>query len=97
MISKIDGPGPIRTPQQIRKAVKSGGTSGTSFAKTLDESAEANSSQAMSGTSSVAGVLGVQEIDDALGQASRGKLRALDILDRLEDLLAEEESVPPPD
>ena len=43
----------------------------------------------MSGTSGVSGVLGVQEIDDALAQASRGKLRALDILDRLEDLRIE--------
>jgi hypothetical protein len=89
VISKIDGPGPIRTPQQIRKAVKSGGSSSTSFAKELDESSEANSSAAMSGTASVSGVLGVQEIDDALAQASKGKLRALDILDRLEDLRIE--------
>lgn len=89
MISKIDGTGPIRTPQQIRRAAKAGGASGTSFAKQLDESADAGSSQAMSGTAAVSGVLGVQEIDDALAQASRGKLRALDILDRLEDLRLE--------
>jgi hypothetical protein len=89
VISKIDGPGPIRTPQQIRRAVKSGGSSGSSFAKTLDESSEANASQGMSGTASVSGVLGVQEIDDALAQASRGKMRALDILDKLEDLRIE--------
>jgi hypothetical protein len=89
VIGKIDGAGPIRTPQQIRKAVKSGGSSGTSFARQLDESSESSSSQAMSGTASVSGVLGVQEIDDALAQASRGKLRALDILDRLEDLRIE--------
>jgi len=89
VISKIDGTGPIRTPQQIRRAAKAGGASGTTFAKTLDESSDANASQAMSGTSSVSGVLGVQEIDDALAQASRGKLRALDILDRLEDLRIE--------
>ena len=40
VISKIEGTGPIRTPQQIRKAVKSGGTSGTSFAKHLDETSD---------------------------------------------------------
>jgi hypothetical protein len=43
----------------------------------------------MSGANSIMGVLGVQEIDDALAQASRGKMRALDILDRLEDLRIE--------
>jgi len=89
VISKIEGTGQIRTSQQIRRAAKSGGASGTSFAKELDESGDSSASQGISGTSAVSGVLGVQEIDDALAQASRGKLRAFDILDRLEDLRIE--------
>ena len=35
---------------------------------------------------SVAGVFGLQEVDDALAHASRGKMRAQDILDRLDEL-----------
>ncbi|MGE3623486.1 MAG: flagellar assembly protein FliX [Bdellovibrionales bacterium] len=89
MINKIDGPGPIRTPQQIKRAAKAAGTGGPSFARQLDESSESGATQSMSATAHVSGVLGVQEIDDALAQASRGKKRAFDILDRLEDLRIE--------
>jgi len=89
VISKIEGTGPIRSPQQIRRTSKSGGPSGTSFAKELDESADVNATHGISGTGAVTGVLGVQEIDDALAQASKGKSRAFDILDRLEDLRIE--------
>jgi hypothetical protein len=89
VISKIEGTGPIRAPQQIRRATKSGGASSTSFAKELDETGDSSASQGISGTAAVTGVLGVQEIDDALAQASRGKMRAMDILDRLDDLRVE--------
>jgi hypothetical protein len=89
VVGKIEGTGPARSAQQIRRAVKSAGPSGTSFSKQLDETAETGASQSMSGASSIMGVLGVQEIDDALGQASRGKMRAIDILDRLEELRIE--------
>ena len=86
MVGKIEGTGPVRTPQQVRRAAKGGSTGGSSFAKQLDESSESSGTQAMSGTNAISGVLGVQEIDDALAQASKGKMRANDILDRLEDL-----------
>lgn len=89
MINKIDGPSPIRTAQQIKRAVKSGGSSGTSFAKQLDEASDASGTQALGGTSAISGIIGIQEVDDALSQASKGKARATDILDRLEDLRLE--------
>jgi hypothetical protein len=89
VISKIEGTGPVRTPQQVKRAVKTGAAGGTNFAKQLDETSEAGGSQAVGGTNPVSGVLGVQEIDDALAQASRGKLRAIDILDRLDNLRIE--------
>ncbi len=89
VVGKIEGTGPVRSAQQIRRAVKTGGPSGASFSKQLDETSETGSTQAMSATNSVMGVLGVQEIDDALAQESRGKLRAFDILDKLEDLRIE--------
>jgi hypothetical protein len=89
VINKIEGPGPIRTAQQIKRAAKTGAGGGTNFAKQLDEASEAGGTQSLSGTSAVSGVLGVQEVDDALAHASRGKLRAMDILDRLDDLRVE--------
>ncbi len=86
MISKIEGPGSIRAAQPVKRAAKTSGASGTSFAKHLDESSDADSVHGVAGTGAVSGVLGVQEVDDALAHASRGKLRAQDILDRLEEL-----------
>ena len=86
MISKIEGTGPVRTSQQIRRAAKTGAAGGTSFAKQLDETSDAGATANVGSTGGVSGILGVQEIDDALAHASKGKLRALDILDKLEDL-----------
>lgn len=89
MISKIEGPGSIRTSQPVRRTSKTESASGSSFAKHLDETSETGAAHGVSSTGSVAGVLGVQEVDDALAHASRGKMRAQDILDRLEDLRLE--------
>ena len=86
MISKIDGTGPIRTPQPVRRAAKSGATSGTSFSQTLEDTSETGAASGVHALGSVAGVFGLQEVDDALAHASRGKMRAQDILDRLDEL-----------
>ena len=88
-MDKIEGLGPIRTPQPIRRVAKTGGASGSSFAKHLDETSEAGAAHGVAGAGAVSGVLGVQEVDDALAHASKGKMRAQDILDRLEDLRVE--------
>jgi hypothetical protein len=89
VISKIEGPGSIRSAQSVKRTAKTSGASGSSFAKHLDETDEATAMHGVSATGAVSGVLGVQEVDDALAHASRGKLRAQDILDRLEDLRIE--------
>jgi len=89
LISKIDGPGSIRSPQPLKRTAKSDGTSGPSFAKHLDETSESNAASGVSASNTISGVLGVQEVDDALAHASKGKLRAQDILDRLDDLRIE--------
>jgi len=89
VISKIEGPGSIRAPQPVRRTGKASGAGGTSFAKHLDESSEAGAAHGVGATGAVSGVIGVQEVDDALAHASRGKLRAQDLLDRLEDLRIE--------
>jgi len=89
VISKIDGPGGTRPTQNVRRAGKSSATGGTGFAKHLDETEETGSSHGVTGTGAVGGILGVQEVDDALHHASKGKMRAEDILDRLDDLRME--------
>ncbi len=86
MIDKIDGLGVVRTTTPVKRSAKSGSTSSTSFAKHLDEGSESSSSSGVTSANSVSGILGVQEVDDALSHASKGKLRAEDILDKLDDL-----------
>ena len=92
MISKIDGPGSVRTTSTVRRAAKTGKAGGTGFAKHLEGPEGTEGASAASGTSgigTVEGVLGAQEVDDALAGASQGKMRAQDILERLEDLRLE--------
>ncbi len=86
MIDKIDGLGSVRSTQPVKRTAKPGSSGSTSFATHLDEGAETSGSSSVAGTSPVGGILGVQEVDDALAHASKGKLRAEDILDRLDDL-----------
>lgn len=92
MISKIDGPGPVRTPPAVRRTTKTSKTSSTSFSTHLEGADETEATAAASSASalgSVSGIYGIQEVDDALARAAKGKLRATDILDRLEDLRLE--------
>lgn len=88
MINIIDGVSPLRALQALRRTAKSGATDATGFSKHLSTD-EAESASATSGTSplgAVSGVLGLQEVDDALARAAKGKLRAQDLLDRLDEL-----------
>lgn len=89
MIDKIDGLGGVRTTAPVRRATKSGGSGSTSFAKELDESDDVGASGSIASANNISGILGVQEVEDALAHASRGKVRAEDILDRLDDLRLE--------
>ncbi len=92
MISKIDGTGPIRAPQTVRRTSKARKTSSAGFSKHLGEADDVEGASAAQGTSplgTVTGVLGIQEVDDALARAAKGKLRAQDILDKLDDLRLE--------
>jgi len=86
VIDRIEGPGIIKTAQPVKRTSKSGSTGGSSFAKHLDDSSDTGAASGVSATSAVSGVLGVQEVDDALARASRGKMRAEDILDKLDSL-----------
>jgi hypothetical protein len=86
VIDKIDGLGGARQAQPVKRAAKTDGSGGTVFAKQLDEGGDASSTSGVAGTTNVSGILGVQEVDDALSHASKGKMRAEDILDRLEEI-----------
>lgn len=90
MIDKIDGiSGGVRSPQPVRRVVKSSAGSGASFAREIGETEESALTGGIASASSISGILNIQEVDDALSRASRGKMRAEDILDRLEDLRIE--------
>jgi hypothetical protein len=89
VIDKIDGLGSVRTSQPVKRAAKSDASGSTSFSKHLDESSETSASGGVTGANAVSGILGIQEVDDALAHASRGKMRAEDILNRLDDLKME--------
>jgi hypothetical protein len=86
VIEKIDGLGGVRSTQPVKRAARTGSSGATSFAKQLDESAETGAAGGVASANSVNGILGVQEVDDALAHASRGKQRGQDILERLDDL-----------
>lgn len=89
MIDKIDGLGGIRTAQPVKRTTKSGASGGASFAKELGESEETCAASGVSSANAISTILGVQEVDDALAQASRGKMRAENLLDRLDELRLE--------
>lgn len=88
MINKVDGPGSVRGPQNVRRTGRTDKGSSTAFSQHLqDESAGA--SQAVSGMSAVGGIsalLGIQEVDDATQRASKGKKRASQLLEQLDDV-----------
>lgn len=86
MISRIDGPSSTRPTTSVRRTSKAGGTSSSSFSKHLEEADEASGVHGAAGLSSISGVLDLQEVDDALARAARGKLRAEELLDKLDDL-----------
>ncbi|HAX92138.1 MAG TPA: flagellar assembly protein FliX [Rhodospirillaceae bacterium] len=86
MISRIDGPRNVQTTAPTRRAGKTRSTGGASFSDHLDEAGEVSGASAASALGAVSGVLDIQEVDDALARAARGKLRAEDLLDKLDDL-----------
>lgn len=86
---KVDGPGNIRGQAPTRRAGKAEGAGGAAFAKQLkgtDSAAPSSGVNAAAGVSSVSGILAAQEVDDASARESRGKKRAQDMLDKLDDI-----------
>ena len=88
MINKVDGPGGVRGAQPLRKTGKSEKSSSTGFSQHLQDDG-IGASGALTGLSSVSGMgslLGVQEVDDATQRASKGRKRASQLLDQLDDV-----------
>ena len=84
-----------RDPEADTAKKEERGAAGTAAAGAIEggggdgPGGDASASSSVSGATNVSGILGVQEVDDALSHASKGKMRAEDILDRLEDLRVE--------
>lgn len=87
---KVEGSGGMRGGTPVRRSGKSEGTGKSGFAKQLAAEEEgAAAASGVSGPATIGGVFGVlalQEVDDAAARASRGKMRAQEMLDRLDEI-----------
>ncbi|HYD31006.1 MAG TPA: flagellar assembly protein FliX [Azospirillaceae bacterium] len=83
---KIEGPGQIRS-NSVRRTGKSDSTTSGAFAKALggetSQTGNVNSAGPLTG---VDALLALQEVDDATARASKGKMRAEEMLDRLDEI-----------
>lgn len=92
MIDKLDGPGAIRGPQaarEVRRTNRSSGAGGSAFVQHLDEPSESEAALATGGVTNlgaISQIAGLQEVDDALTRRKRGRARAQDLLDKLENI-----------
>lgn len=84
---KVEGSGKLRGSSSVRRTGKSEGASGASFSKQLvGETSGAQGVHAAGPLASISGVLALQEVDDAAERESRGKMRAEEMLDKLEEI-----------
>jgi hypothetical protein len=87
---KVEGTGKTRGSGTVRRTGKADSTSGAAFSKQLvSETSAAHGVSATASMSGVSGVLALQEVDatdDATARASRGKMRAEEMLDKLEEI-----------
>ncbi|HYF86345.1 flagellar assembly protein FliX [Azospirillum sp.] len=84
---KVEGPGNLRGSGTVRRTGKTDASGGASFAKQLV--GDTTATHGVTGASAVFGVssvLALQEVDDATARASRGKMRAQDMLDIMDEI-----------
>lgn len=88
MINKVDGPGGVRGPQNIRRTGRTEKSGSTNFSQHLqdDGAGAAAGVTGLSGVSGISALLGIQEVDDATQRASKGKKRASQLLEQLDDV-----------
>jgi hypothetical protein len=88
VINKVEGPGSVRSTSPVRKTGKTSGSGGASFAQHLED----DGAHPVSGVSSLGGVgtigaiIGVQEVGDSTERAAKGKKRASQLLESLDEL-----------
>ncbi len=87
MAIKVDGPGSLRSGPVKRSGRSDGGSSGA-FSKVIGEDATspATGVNSTNAVTAVESLWALQEVDDAGARASKGKRRALDLLDSLDEL-----------
>lgn len=86
---KVERSGGVRGGSSVRRTGKAEGTSGASFAKQLaveEGPSSVGSVNAASPLAGVASMLALQEVDDATARASKGKKRAQEMLDKLDEI-----------
>ncbi|MBI1208566.1 MAG: flagellar assembly protein FliX [Azospirillum sp.] len=83
---KIEGPGRLRGGTVSRTGRAASGPSGAFSKHVVGESAAPGGVSGASPLGGIDSLLALQEVDDAAARASRGKKRASDLLDRLEEL-----------
>lgn len=84
---KIDGPGHLRSSNSVRRGGRVDGGSSGAFARQIGgdstPTSNVNSAAPLTG---VDALLALQEVDDATARASRGKARAQEMLDKLDEI-----------
>lgn len=88
MINKVEGPGGVRGPSQVRKAGKASASGSSNFSQHIHEegAAAASGVSGLSSVTSVSALIGLQEVEDATERAAKGKKRGGQILTLLEEL-----------
>lgn len=86
MINPISGPRPLSSTAPVRKKQKASRTSSSSFSSHLDETEGTSGTSGTGSLGAISGVFNLQEVEDALSGEAKGKLRAEDMLAKLDDL-----------
>lgn len=86
---KIEGPGQIRS-NSVRRSGKSDAGAAGAFARQIGSetttSSGISSANPLSGVDALLALQEVDNVDDATARASRGKARAMEMLERLDEL-----------
>ena len=83
---KVEGPGSVRTGS-VRRGGRSDAASRDKFSKLLtEETSSASGVGSASAVATIDSLLALQEVEDSTARASRGRKRAMDMLDKLDDL-----------
>ncbi len=88
MINKVEGPGGVRGAVPTRRTTKAGRTESANFSQHLHDDGAA-AVEPVSGMQAVTGVgalIGLQEVEDATERATRGRKRANNLLNQLDEM-----------